>query len=184
MAGNLDNIIQILKEDEDEEDYNRFRIQENKVYLVNILDRSVPNKEQKKRILDWLAKTVFHTVMKKGGHPGVVCDKDDRKPTRVFSSFKEYKEWGLKCILNYKKKLFHNYILSDFTLDVEAAYDDDCSIDTEIDLTQELFPFMMSDKDLPQDELCDMVNDLNIILIDIINEQLSTVKNNKMITRS
>lgn len=133
-------------------------------------------KEQKKRILDWLATALFHTVMKKGGHPGVVCSQYDREPTHIFSSFKEYKEWALSCILNYKKKLFHNYILPDFTLDEEAAFDAESAIDAECDLTEELFPFMMSDKDICQDELCDMVNDLTNILQDILDEQLSTVK--------
>jgi hypothetical protein len=146
-------------------------------YMPNIDSVECLGKEQKRRILDWLAKTLFHTVMKKGGHPGVVCSQCDREPTQVFSSFKEYKEWALSCILKYKKKLLHNYILSDFTLDRDAALDSE--IEGFSDLTEELFPFMMSDKHIYQDELLEMVYELDDILIDILDEQLSTVKNNQ-----
>jgi hypothetical protein len=132
-------------------------------------------KEQTKRIMNWLAETLFYTVMRKGGYPGLCCQEYDRKPTHIFRSFKEYKNWALGEILNYKK-FIENHVTKDLILDYDAMENDPNATSMEVDLMCTLFPFMDSDKDCSWDDKCDAINVLRCILCEIIDDYLDSMR--------
>lgn len=126
-------------------------------------------KEQKKRIMNWLAETLFFTVMRKGGYPGLCCQQYDRQPTHTFKTFKEYKTWALGVIMKYKTYIESFVTKKDelYILDYDAmmsSESEDKEIGFHVDTMNDLFPFMDSDKDCPWDDKCDAIHELSSIL--------------------
>lgn len=137
-------------------------------------------KAEKQRLSDWLATTMLGVVMRKGGLPGLVVLDYDRKPEQNFTSFREYEDWAIGHITNYKK-VFHKFLRSDSStglieLDFGLLTENSEYQEAMTELEYTLFPFMSSDKHMYNDHMCDAMAQLDSIIGEIINRQVNSLK--------